>query len=82
MAEKSSKYLHQSNGTSENAVENIETTVTASDCESPEWLRCQVDSENIAPSQIGCTVRVLSQSEMCRDDHNVRVPAEDEKIQS
>ena len=73
MAEKCSKYLHQSNGTSENAVENIETTVTASDCESPEWLGCQVDSESAAPSQIGYTVRVLSQSERCRDDHNVRV---------
>ena len=73
MAEKCSKYLHQSNGTSENAMENIETTVTASDCESPEWLGCQVDSETIAPSQIGYTVRVLSQSERCRDDHNVRV---------
>ena len=73
MAEKCSKYLHQSNGTSENAVENIETTVTASDCESPEWLGCQVDSESIAPSQIGYTVRVLSQFERCRDDHNVCV---------
>ena len=60
-------------GTSENAVENIETTVTGSDCESPEWLGCQVDSESIAPSQIGNTARVLSQSERCRDDHNVRV---------
>ena len=69
----SSKYLHQSNGTSENAVENIDTTVTASGCGSPEWLGCQFDSESIAPSQIGCTERVLSQSERCGDDHNVRV---------
>ena len=36
----------QLNNTSENAVENIETTVTASDCESPEWLGCEVDSEH------------------------------------
>ena len=48
MAEESSKCLHQSNSTSENAVENIETTVTASDCESPEWFGYQVDSESIA----------------------------------
>ena len=48
-------------------------TATASDCESPEWLGCQGDSESIAPSQIGYTVRVLSQSERCRDDHNVPV---------
>ena len=46
-------------------MENIDTTVTASDCESPERLGCQVDSESIAPSQIGYTVRVLSQSERC-----------------
>ena len=32
MAEKCSKYLHQSSSISDNAVENIETTVTASDC--------------------------------------------------
>ena len=57
MAEKCSKFLHQSNGTSENAVEKIEMTVTASDCESPEWLGCQVDSESIGPSQIGYTVQ-------------------------
>ena len=37
-------------------MENIETTVTASDCESPEWLGCHVDSENIVPSQIAYTV--------------------------
>ena len=73
MAVKCAKYLHQSNGTSENAVENIETTETASDCELPEWFGCQADSESIAPSQIGYTVLVLSQSERCRDDHNVRV---------
>ena len=35
---------------------------------------CQVDSESIAPWRIvGCVVRVLSQSEKRRDDHNVRV---------
>ena len=62
-----------SNSTSENVVENIETTVTASDCEMPEWFGCQVDSESIAPSRIGYAVRVLSLSERCRDDHNVRV---------
>ena len=73
LAEKCSKYLHQSNGTSANAVGNIVMTATASDCESPEWLGCQGDSESIAPSQIGYTVRVLSQSERCRDDHNVPV---------
>ena len=73
MAAKSSKYSHQSSSTSENAVEIIETTVTASDCELPEWFGCQADSENIAPSQIGYKVRVLGQSERCRDDHNVRV---------
>ena len=54
-------------------MENIETTVTANNCESPEWFGCQVDSESIAPSRIGYAVRVLSQSERCRDDHNVRV---------
>ena len=32
MAEKSSKYLHQSNSTSESALKGIETSVTASDC--------------------------------------------------
>ena len=73
MEEKCSKYLHQSNGTSENAVKGIETSVTTSDCVLPEWFGCQVDSESIAPSQIGYTVRVLSQSERCRDDHNARV---------
>ena len=73
MAEESSKCLHQSNSTSENAAENIETTVTASDCESPEWFGCQVDSESIAPSRIGYAVRVPSQSEKRSDDHNVRV---------
>ena len=64
--------VFDSSSTSENAVEIIETTVTASDCESPEWFGCQADSESIAPSKIGHTVRVLSQSERCRDDHNVR----------
>ena len=73
MAEESSKCLHQSNSTSEGAVENIETTVTASDCESPEWFGCQVDSESIAPSRIGYAVGVPSQSEKRSDDHNVRV---------
>ena len=74
MTEKSSKCLHQSNSTSENAVKGIETSLTASDCELPEWFGCRVDSESIAPSRIvGCAVHVLSQSEKRRDDHNVRV---------
>ena len=73
MVAKSSKYSHQSNTTNEKAVEVIVTTVTASDCEFPEWFGCQADSKSIAPSHIGYTVRVLSQSERCRDDHNVRV---------
>ena len=74
MAEKSSKYLHQLNSTSENAVKSIETSVTASDCELPEWFGCQVDSESVTPSRIvGCAVHVLSQSEKRRDDHNVPV---------
>ena len=73
MAEKSSKYLRQSNSTSENAVKGIETSVTASDCELPEWFGCQADSESTAPSQIGCAAHVPSQSEKRRDDHNVRV---------
>ena len=55
-------------------MKGIETSVTASDCELPEWFGCQVDSESIAPSRIvGCAVHVLSQSEKRRDDHNVRV---------
>ena len=70
MAEECPKYLHQSNGTSENAVKGIETSVTTSDCVLPEWFGCQVDSESIAPSRIvGCAAHVPSQS----DDHNVRV---------
>ena len=73
MAERCSKYLHQSNGTSENTVENIDTPVTNSDCVLPEWSGCKIASESIAPSQIGHTVRVLSRSERCRDDHNERV---------
>ena len=74
MAEKSSKYLHQSFSTSENAVKGIETSVTACDRELLEWFGCQVDSESIYPSRIvGCAVHVLSQSEKRRDYHNVRV---------
>ena len=74
MAEKSSKYLRQPNSTSENAVKGIETSVTASDCELPEWFGCQFDSESIAPSRIvGCAVHVLNQSEKRGDDHKVRV---------
>ena len=57
MAEKSSKYLHQSNSMSENAVKGIETPVTTSYCVLPEWSGCKVDSESIAPSWIvGCAV--------------------------
>ena len=37
MAEKSSKYLHQSNSVSENAVKGTETPVTTSGCVLPEW---------------------------------------------
>ena len=49
-------------------------SVSASDCESPEWFGCQVDSESIAPSRIvGCAVHVLSQSEKRSEYHNVRV---------
>ena len=63
MAEKSSKYLHQSNSTRENAVKSIETSVTASDCELPEWFGCQVGSESIAPSRIvGCARCTCAQS--------------------
>ena len=64
IAEKSSKNLHQSNSTSENAVKEIETPVTNSDCVLPEWFGCKVASENIAPS---------CQSERRKEDHNVRV---------
>ena len=57
---------------SENAVRRIETSVTTSDCELPEWSRCKTDSESIALSwTVGCAVPVLSQSE--KHDHNVRV---------
>ena len=49
IAEKNSKYLHQSSSTSENAVKGIETPVTNSDCVLPEWSGCRVDSESIAP---------------------------------
>ena len=74
MAEKSSKCLHQSNSMSENAVKGIETSVTTNDCVLPEWSRCKVDSESIAPSwTVGCAVHVLNQSEKRKDDHNVRV---------
>ena len=67
-----SKYLHQSNGMSENAVKRVETPVTTSDCVLPEWSGCKVDSENIALSwTVGCAVHVLSQSE--KHDHNVLV---------
>ena len=56
----------------ERAVKGIEASVTASDCELPEWFGFQVDSKSIAPSRIvGCAVHVLSQSE--KHDHNVRV---------
>ena len=48
IAEKSSKILHQSNSTSENAVKEIEKPVTNSDCVLPEWSGCKVASENIA----------------------------------
>ena len=72
MAEKCSKYLHQSIGISENAVKRIEMPVTTSDCVLPEWSGCKVDSESIALSwTVGCAVHVLSQSE--KHDHNVRV---------
>ena len=65
MAEKSSKYLHQSNRMSENAVKGIETPVTPSDCVLPEWSGCKVDSESIDSSWIvGCAVHVLSQSDI------------------
>ena len=64
MAEKSPKYLHQSNSMSENAVKGIEAPVTTSDYVLPEWSGCKVDSESIGPSWIvGCAVHVLSQSE-------------------
>ena len=64
MAEKSSRNLHQSNSTSENAVKGIELPVTNSDCVLPEWFGCQVDSESIAPSWIvGCAAHVFSQSQ-------------------
>ena len=52
---------------------NVETTVTASDCESPEWFGRQVDSKSIAPSRIGYVAHVLSQSEKRRDDHKMSV---------
>ena len=54
-------------------MKSIETSVTTSDCVLPEWFGCQADSESSAPSQIGYTVRVPSQSEKRSDDHNVRV---------
>ena len=74
MAVKSSKYLHQSSSTSENAVKGTEASVTASDCELPEWFGCQVDSESIAPSRIvGCVVHVPSQSKKRSGNHSVRV---------
>ena len=74
MAEKCSKYLRQSNGMSENATKRVETSVTTSDCELPEWSGCKTDSESTAPSRIvGCAVHVLSQSEKCKDDRNVLV---------
>ena len=64
MAEKCSKYLHQSNGMSENAVKRIETPVTTSDCVLPEWSGCKTDSDGIDPSWIvGRAVHVLSWSE-------------------
>ena len=70
MAEKCSKYLHQSNGMSENAVKKIETPVTTSDCVLPEWFGCKVDSQSIALSwTVGCPVHVLSE----KHDHNVLV---------
>ena len=51
-----------------------ETSVTTGDYVLPEWFGCQVDSESIAPSRnVGCAAQVSSQSERCRDDHNVRV---------
>ena len=74
MAEKSSKYLHQSDSMSENTVKGIEAPVTTSDCVLPEWSGCKVDSEGIVPRWVvGCAVHVLSQSEKRKDDHNVRV---------
>ena len=57
---------------SENAVKSVETPVTTTDCVSPEWSGCKVDSESIVLSwTVGCAVHVLSQSE--KHDHNVRV---------
>ena len=83
MAEKSTKYLHQSESMSENAVKGIETPVTTSHCVLPEWSGFKVDRESIAPSWIvGCAVRVIRQSEKRKDDHNVRVRLRTRKIQS
>ena len=74
MAEKCSKYLYQSNGTSENAVKGIEMRVTTNNRVLPERFECQVDSESIAPWQIvGCAAHVPSQSEKRSDGHNARV---------
>ena len=57
-----------------NATKRVETSVTTSDCELPEWSRRKTDSESIAPSRIvGCAVHVLSQSEKRKDDRNVCV---------
>ena len=71
MAEKSSKYLHQSDSMSENAAKGIEMPVIAC-CQSGRDAKL---TARALPRRwiVGCAVHVLSQSEKRKDDHNVRV---------
>ena len=67
MAEKSSKYLHQSSGAGENDVRKIESSAKTNDPELPEESGCRAHSKGIVPPWVaGCATRVLHQSEKHR----------------
>ena len=70
MAEKSSRYLHQSSGAAENDVRKIESSAKTNDPVLPEEFGCRANSKGIVLQWVaGCVAHVLHRSEK---HHNVR----------
>ena len=64
MAEKSSRYLHQSSGAGENDVRKIGCSAKTNDPVLPEEFGCRVNSKGVVPPWVaGCMTHVLQQSE-------------------